>query len=184
METLYYNGVIRTMVSHIPEEALLVRDGRIAAVGEFGPMLEANPYVKKVDLQGACLMPAFLDAHSHIVSWAMGKLQADLSGAADFHAIAAAMADFARRRGIAPGQWVIGRGADLLLNEELVAELDRCLPDNPALVQHSSSHGGAFNTAAQKILGLTQGALVENPYIEAQKKVPMPDMAELIAAFQ
>ena len=138
METLYYNGVIRTMVSHIPEEALLVRDGRIAAVGEFGPMLEANPYVKKVDLQGACLMPAFLDAHSHIVSWAMGKLQADLSGAADFHAIAAAMADFARRRGIAPGQWVIGRGADLLLNEELVAELDRCLPDNPALVQHSS----------------------------------------------
>ena len=184
METLYYNGVIRTMVSHIPEEALLVRDGRIAAVGEFGPMLEANPYVKKVDLQGACLMPAFLDAHSHIVSWAMGKLQADLSGAADFHTIAAAMADFARRRGIAPGQWVIGRGADLLLNEELVAELDRCLPDNPALVQHSSSHGGAFNTAAQKILGLTQGALVENPYIEAQKKVPMPDMAELIAAFQ
>src|SRR5699024_2221243 len=67
METLYYNGVIRTMVSHIPEEALLVRDGRIEAVGEFGPLLEANPYVRKVDLQGGCLMPAFLDAHSHIV---------------------------------------------------------------------------------------------------------------------
>ena len=49
METLYYNGVIRTMVSHIPEEALLVRDGRIEAVGEFGPLLEANPYVRKVD---------------------------------------------------------------------------------------------------------------------------------------
>ena len=108
METLYYNGIIRTMVSHIPEEALLVRDGRIAAVGEFGPLLEANPYVRKIDLQGRCLMPAFMDAHSHIVSWAMGKLQADLSEAKDFPAIAEAMAEFARRRGIAKGQWVIG----------------------------------------------------------------------------
>ena len=184
METLYYNGVIRTMVSHIPEEALLVRDGRIEAVGEFGPLLEANPYVRKVDLQGGCLMPAFLDAHSHIVSWAMGKLQADLSGAEDFPAIARAMADFARRRNIAPGQWVVGRGADLLLDERLVAELDRVLPDHPAMVQHSSSHGGAFNTAAQKALGLDHGALVENPFIEAQKKVPMPDMESLLAAFR
>ena len=129
-------------------------------------------------------MPAFLDAHSHIVSWAMGKLQADLSGAEDFPAIARAMADFARRRNIAPGQWVIGRRADLLLDERLVAELDRVLPDHPAMVQHSSSHGGAFNTAAQKALGLDHGALVENPFIEAQKKVPMPDMESLLAAFR
>lgn len=184
METLYYNGIIRTMASHIPEEALLVRWGRVEAVGEFGPLLEANPYVRKVDLQGGCLMPAFLDAHSHIVSWAMGKLQADLSGAEDFPAIARAMADFARRRAIAPGRWVIGRGADLLLDEDLAAELDRVLPDHPVLVQHASIHGGAFNTAAQRALGLNRGALVENPYIEAQKKVPMPDMAELLAAFR
>ena len=184
MDTLYYNGDILTMATHIPQQALLVRDGRVAAVGAFEPLLEADPYCHKVDLQSACMMPAFLDAHSHIVSWAMGKLQADLSGAADFPAIAAAMAEFARRRGIAPGQWVIGRGADMPLDECLVAELDRCLPDNPALVQHSSSHGGAFNTAARKALGLSRGALVENPYIEAQKKVPMPDLAELTAAFR
>ena len=124
METLYYNGTIRTMVSHIPEEALLVRDGRVAAVGDFGPLLETHPYVQKVDLQGACLMPAFLDAHSHIVSWAMGKLQADLSGAENYPAMAAAMADFARRKQVPRGQWVIGRGADRLLDEGLAAELD------------------------------------------------------------
>ena len=184
MDTLYYNGDILTMATHIPQQALLVRDGRVAAVGAFEPLLEADPYCHKVDLQGACMMPAFLDAHSHIVSWAMGKLQADLSGAADFPAIAAAMAEFARRRGIAPGQWVIGRGADMPLDESLVAELDRALPDHPALVQHASSHGGVFNTAARKALGLSRGALVENPYIEAQKKVPMPDLAELTAAFR
>ena len=184
METLYYNGTIRTMVSHIPEEALLVRDGRVAAVGDFGPLLETHPYVQKVDLQGACLMPAFLDAHSHIVSWAMGKLQADLSGAENYPAMAAAMADFARRKQVPRGQWVIGGGADRLLDEGLAAELDRVLPEHPAVVQHASSHGGVFNTAARRALGLSRGALVENAFIEAQKRVPMPDMAALTAAFR
>ena len=182
METLYYNGIVRTMESHIPEEALLVRDGRIAAVGEFAPLLRQCTYVNKVDLQGGCLMPAFLDAHSHIISWAMGKLQADLSGAGDFPAIAQAMAAFAALH-TAPGErWVLGRGADLPLDESLVPLLDQVLPDRPALVQPVSSHGGVFNTAAQKLLGLDRGALVENAYIAAQKKVPMPEFSQLKAA--
>ena len=183
-EILYCNGTIRTMASHRAEEAMLIRDGRVAAVGPFSAVGKASPGAHRVDLRGRCLMPAFLDAHSHIVSWAMGKLQADLSGARDFHAIAAVMGDFTRRRGIAPGRWVVGRGADLLLDERLAAELDRVLPDRPALVQHASSHGGVFNTAAQRALGLSRGALVETPYIEAQKKVPMPALEELTAAFR
>ena len=183
METLYYNGVIRTMAYHRPEEALLVRDGRIAAVGELAPLLEKCLYTKKVDLGGRCLMPAFLDAHSHIISWAMGKLQADLSQAKNFAAIAEAMGEFARRRQLKPGEWVLGRGADLLLDEGLVEELDRVLPDNPALVQHVSSHGGCFNTAARRLLGLERGALVENDYLAAQGKLPQPDFQQLVSAF-
>ena len=183
-EILYCNGTIRTMASHRAEEAMLIRDGRVAAVGPFSAVGKASPGAHRVDLRGRCLMPAFLDAHSHIVSWSMGKLQADLSGARDFHAIAAVMGDFTRRRGIAPGRWVVGRGADLLLDERLAAELDRGLPDRPALVQHASSQGGVFNTAAQRALGLSRGTLVETPYIEAQKKVPMPALEELTAAFR
>ena len=169
MDTLYYNGTIRTMEHFAPEEALLVRDGRVAAVGPFAQLLDQCTYTEKVDLAGACLMPAFLDAHSHIVSWAMGKLQADLGGAADYPAIAEAMGRFAREREIPPGSWVLGRGADMLLEESLVPLLDRVLPDRPAMVLHVSSHGGVFNTAAQRLLGLDRGALVENPFLAAKK---------------
>ncbi len=183
VDTLYYNGVIRTMESHHPEEALLVRDGRIVAAGEFAPLLRQCTYTNKVDLQGGCLMPAFLDAHSHIISWAMGKLQADLSGAGDWDAVAAAMGGFAARRGVPPGQWVIGRGAGLPPEEALVEKLDRVLPDRPAMVQHVSCHGGVFNTAAQRLLGLDRGALVENPFLAAQRRVPMPEFQELERAF-
>ena len=184
MDTLYYNGTIRTMEHFAPEEALLVRDGRVAAVGPFAQLLDQCTYTKKVDLAGACLMPAFLDAHSHIVSWAMGKLQADLGGAADYPAIAEAMGRFAREREIPPGSWVLGRGADMLLEESLVPLLDRVLPDRPAMVLHVSSHGGVFNTAAQRLLGLDRGALVENPFLAAQKKVPLPGLEELVQAFR
>ena len=184
MDTLYYNGTIRTMEHFAPEEALLVRDGRVAAVGPFAQLLGQCTYTEKVDLAGACLMPAFLDAHSHIVSWAMGKLQADLGGAADYPAIAEAMGRFAREREIPPGSWVLGRGADMLLEESLVPLLDRVLPDRPAMVLHVSSHGGVFNTAAQRLLGLDRGALVENPFLAAQKKVPLPGLEELVQAFR
>ena len=184
MDTLYYNGTIRTMEHFAPEEALLVRDGRVAAVGPFAQLLDQCTYTEKVDLAGACLMPAFLDAHSHIVSWAMGKLQADLGGAADYPAIAEAMGRFAREREIPPGSWVLGRGADMLLEESLVPLLDRVLPDRPAMVLHVSSHGGVFNTAAQRLLGLDRGALVENPFLAAQKKVPLPGLEELVQAFR
>ena len=68
MDTLYYNGTIRTMEHFAPEEALLVRDGRVAAVGPFAQLLDQCTYTKKVNLAGACLMPAFLDAHSHITA--------------------------------------------------------------------------------------------------------------------
>ena len=105
MDILFENGTIRTLERNSPDaQALLVRNGRIAAVGGRTAVEDQTGIdVRRVDLAGRTLLPAFLDAHSHIVSWAMGKLQADLSGARDFHAIAAVMGDFTRRRGIAPG---------------------------------------------------------------------------------
>ena len=60
----------------------------------------------------------------------------------------------------------------MLLEESLVPLLDRVLPDRPAMVLHVSSHGGVFNTAAQRLLGLERGALVENPFLAAQKRSP------------
>ena len=184
MDTLYYNGTIRTMVSHIPEEALLVRDGQIADIGPFSKLLQETTYTNKVDLQGGCLMPAFLDAHSHLISWAMGKLQADLSEAGNFSAIAAAMADFAQGKSPSDDGWVLGRGADLPLDETLVPLLDRAVPNRPAMVQHVSSHGGVFNTAAQRLLGLERGALVENACVAAQQRLPAPDFSQLADAFR
>ena len=58
VDTLYFNGTVRTMTAMAPEEALLVRDGRVLRAGDFAPLLKECTYTAKVDLQGGCLLPA------------------------------------------------------------------------------------------------------------------------------
>src|SRR5258705_5153095 len=48
----------------IPDGAMLIRDGRIAAVG---PRLEIPPDAEIVDAGGRIVLPGFVDAHTHAV---------------------------------------------------------------------------------------------------------------------
>ena len=63
-ETLYYNGTVLTMEEPLYAGALLVRDGRIAAVGSERELSALCPEAGRVDLKGRTLLPAFIDAHS------------------------------------------------------------------------------------------------------------------------
>ena len=67
MDKIYYNGKIITM-SNQKAEAVLIKDGRIQKAGDLKSVeREAGYEVERVDLQGRCLMPSFIDTHSHIV---------------------------------------------------------------------------------------------------------------------
>jgi guanine deaminase len=44
---------------------LLIRDGRIAACGDYASVRKAHPDVPTVDLRGGFLLPGFVDAHTH-----------------------------------------------------------------------------------------------------------------------
>ena len=72
MQKLYTNGTILTMKENeLYSEALLIKNGSIQAVGtrkDLEPLCEAD--CKRIDLQGACLMPSFIDAHSHMLQFA------------------------------------------------------------------------------------------------------------------
>lgn len=93
MKTLYLNGPIYTMESPRPVSALLVKDGTIAALG---PDALFAVGAKTVDLQGRALLPAFLDAHSHLAASANALLQVPLGDAACFEDIAQAISGFIR----------------------------------------------------------------------------------------
>lgn len=53
----------------IPQGAVLVQDGRIAAVGTSQELLASFPHEERLDAGGRVVMPGFVDPHTHLI-WA------------------------------------------------------------------------------------------------------------------
>ena len=154
METLYYNGQILTLStptlpSHNPE-AVLIKDGRIAKVGVLEELeAAASSDVKKVDLAGRCLMPAFIDPHSHFVMNAKMALYADLSDCSSFADIIRVLKEYIRKNAVTKDQAVIGFGYDHnFLKEQAQPDkrvLDQVSTEIPILILHVSAHLACAN---------------------------------------
>ena len=88
--------------------AVLLEDDRVAWVGDPDQELPAAHRV--VDLGGACVTPAFVDAHVHLTATGLGLAGADLAGCRS----AAECLDRVRRQAarLRPGQVLIGTGWD------------------------------------------------------------------------
>lgn len=186
---VYFNCDVITMNQAAAAEAVLVNDGVIAAAGAEKDVLKAaGSGAEMIDLQGCTLAPSFIDAHSHILSYAMTKSFIRLGGARSFEELAERLrqgADRARQR---DGGWVIGFGYD----ENVLKEgrhPDRRLLDSvsgsvPVMATHASGHMGVFNTAALRAAGISgsgDGFLEETAFISACSRVPKPTAGELAA---
>ena len=80
---LFHNGVVITMESERSlATALAVRGERVSAVGSDDEILAmTEPDAIVIDLQGATLMPGFVDPHSHIFNDARQYMSMSLSEA-------------------------------------------------------------------------------------------------------
>lgn len=117
----------------------------------------AAPDAVHVPLDGATLMPAFLDAHSHFTQTAFSFLQVSLDGAASEEEIAARL----RAAAVPPGQWIQARDYDHNIlpggRHPTLAFLDRAAPENPLIIQHKSGHLGLLNSRSLALLGIGPG---------------------------
>ena len=69
-------------------EAVLVQNGVIKKVGHLDELRNiAGKRVKEYDLRGKCLMPAFIDAHSHITMAGQVSVLADLTECMNYNDI-------------------------------------------------------------------------------------------------
>ena len=51
----------------VPDGAVLIRDGKITAVGFTSEMLQAYPHEETLDARGHVIMPGFVDPHTHLL---------------------------------------------------------------------------------------------------------------------
>ena len=129
---------------------------RIATVGADAVRARTGKSTRVVDLQGAFLMPAFIDNHTHFLKGSRTLTQPDLLGAKD-------RADFAARLGAAakahPGRWISGGTWDeQRLGGQLPTRewIDAATGDTPVAVPRTDLHTYLLNSAALRAAGLTR----------------------------
>lgn len=175
--------------------ALLIRDGKIAALGELESVqAQASPAVERRDLGGAVVTPGLNDAHIHV--WKVGQLRTtslDLRGVGEMDELHAQVAQ--RAASLEPGQWLIGRG----WNEALTGgqsptrqKLDEVAPHNPVLLTRTCAHIHAVNSAALEAARINAststpaggqidfgaGLLYETAFGLVTRAMPQPDQAQ------
>ena len=180
MKRLYYNGNIITMEGDAPK-AVLTEDGIIKSAGNMEDF--ATTEAERINLNGNTLLPAFIDAHSHLSAYAASFVQVRLNNCTSFAEIGEAVRNFINENKITPGEWVIATGYDHTgLKEERHPDrifLDKICPGNPLLVQHISAHMGVFNSLAMERLGISgSGYLEEEKFVDTIKRVPQPKSLE------
>src|SRR5580693_3612400 len=160
MELIVEDAEFVTMAGDAgPAQAMLVRDGRIAAVGPASAVrAAASPGARVVRLDGATVIPGLIDAHCHVCDVGYLAAAADCSqpSAPDIPAIQARLRDAATRTPV--GSCVTGSGyVEYKLREgrhPTRADLDAAVPGRPAILFHTSLHACVLNTPALREAGL------------------------------
>ncbi len=139
-------------------EAIAVRGDRILAVGtrdEINKM--KGPQTKVVDLGGHFVMPGFNDAHMHLASAGLEKLNVDMVGTKTLD-------EFRERLRVAveaagPGDWVVGEGWDETLwpvkTPPTRWDLDEVSGNHPVFLGRVDGHIAVANTRALQLASIT-----------------------------
>jgi len=134
-------------------EAMAVRDGRILAVGDAA-VAERYRAPRTLDLDGATVMPGFVDTHVHVQSYARRHVPL-----AELDSIAAIQqAVRAKAEALGPGEWITGYGwsEDRLAEgrRPLREDLDAAAPENPVLLTRAGGHSAVASSLALDRAGI------------------------------
>ncbi|MFS0699493.1 amidohydrolase [Cellulomonas sp. 179-A 4D5 NHS] len=163
--TLYRRGVVHSSADPFAE-ALVVEDGTIVWIGadDTADGL-ADRADEVVDLDGALVAPAFVDAHAHVLETGFALEGVDLSAAAGVTSLAdaldavhAAAEDVRATGGERAGLPLLGHGWDELAWPEGRAptrdELDRAAGGAPVYLARVDVHSAVVSTSFAEALGL------------------------------
>ncbi|MGV8986870.1 MAG: amidohydrolase [Cypionkella sp.] len=156
-ERLLTNADIRTMDPSKPRtDAILLRDGKVAALGKAAKASGVAPE----DLGGRLVLPGFQDAHIHLLNGGTDQVEtAQLYDATSIADLQAALAAHAAGWG---GEMVWGAGwqCGFFGDETLtLTVLDAVVPDRPCLIYDGNFHNACLNSVALARVGIADDTL-------------------------
>lgn len=162
MKQLYYNGNIITVNDLQPSaEALLVEDGKIAAVGTLADVRALqDAETEMIDLKGKTMLPGFFDGHGHIGNIGAGipKVCPPPNGTIDSkEKMLQVLKEMITAGKVLENGWFISMGYDNSFFENNAHptrdELDLVSRDIPIVAVHASGHAAVINSKAMELAG-------------------------------
>ena len=149
------NADIVTMNPEAPRAShVAVVDGVIAAVGDHSIVDRKDPIANIMDLDGATIVPGFIDTHVHGGVTGLGLLACDLAGADSVGEVLERIAGVAG--GLSPGDLLVATGLDPTAVTEgrfpTPAELDTAAGDCAVYVMGQTGHDSAVNEGAAAMI--------------------------------
>jgi predicted amidohydrolase YtcJ len=205
-ETLYINGQFHTVDDQRPEaEAMLVRRGRIIAIGSNADVRAAASDADTVDLAGAFVMPAFIDSHLHFAWGARYLNEVGLRDARTMAEVIARLDAYAKAN--PDKDWILGSefsyGYPDLEGDFHKSMLDAVVSDRPVLFRSGMAHAAWANSRALELAGITRdtpdppngeivrdadgeptGWLKEHAWLALEQIAPKATDAELLDALK
>jgi predicted amidohydrolase YtcJ len=156
-----YTGVVNAGVSlgaNPRAEALAVRGDRLLAVGTRDEVMRLKGAdTKIVDLDGHFVMPGFNDAHMHLASAGLEKMNVNLVGVKTLDELRERLR--AKVDAAGPGDWVVGDGWDETLWPNKTPptrwDLDEVSGKHPVYLERVDGHIGVANTRALVLASVT-----------------------------
>ena len=173
-DLLLLGGRIRTMDSARPwAEAVRISQGRIARVGSDAEVVADAPKgATVIRLDGAVVLPGFIDCHTHFLQGGYALSSIQLKDARSRQEFIARFA--ARVAGMEKGAWILnGTWDEERLDPPVLPAkewIDGETPANPVFVRRYDLHIGLANSLALRLAGITKdtpspagGEIVKDP---------------------
>lgn len=159
-DLLVFNATIYTVDSSFTiADAMVIRDGKILAVGKKNELEETYNPRETTDADGKFIYPGLIDAHAHFTGYGTSLLTVNLTGTESWDEILHRVSDFAKD--LPKDQWIIGRGwdqndwtaKDFPSNEKL----NELFPGQPVLLTRIDGHAAIANQKALDAAGIRAG---------------------------
>lgn len=144
-------------VTSAPTDALLVRDGRVAALGATA-VERATADDEVLEPTGACVFPALCDAHIHMWGLGLRRGSVSLGSATNTDEVYALLEEYDVDR--APSGWALGKDWDQNRWSDARAldidRLDAIFGTTPLVLRRIDGHALWVNTAALRASGIDE----------------------------
>lgn len=160
-DLVFLGGDVVTLAEPPVAEAMWIRNGRIERIGaEDEIRAAAGSDAEVLDLEGATVMPGFIEPHTHPLGTAILGSAINVSGFD--HDSRSQIMDTLREAmdGFLPQPWIIAFGWDPIMVRDLspptLDELDELSPDKPFVILTQMMHEAFANSAALRASGITR----------------------------